>query len=371
MATRVENFKAKQSLVLSNSFGVINKEKDVELDVTVGIIDDESGYFELYDILSGGDNWYAEGSIQFDGKNVVLSNFKYSERKGEEELFSNWFEFGDYNVHRVSKSFEGQGDMLRDADGYIWLGTGFKGGAAHFINEHYEDYATATDRKEGMIRVSGVVWLTNLDIMKRHEDLVLYKTYNPEEYPKYDNYDAIEVSKTNEIPKDYDGVMGVPITFLDKYNPLRKIPTLTVNQLSITDSDNICFYLDSISNKKTLFPKNEYFKIISMVSVANGLMESVLERRMEIIRPTNEQSNSFINKQEIRIARTIKWLEENWKNYNDNYLTMDQIAIACSLEYTNFRLDNQWEKDSPKLIKWLKNFRQKDFMKSTVPLEAK
>ena len=159
--------------------------------------------------------------------------------------------------------------------------------------------------------------------------------------------------------------------FLDRHNPLRKIPTLLTDDLSIIDSDNICIYLDSISNKKTLFPKNEYFKIISMVSVANGLMESVLERRMEIIRPTNEQSNSFINKQEIRIARTIKWLEENWKNYNDNYLTMDQIAIACSLEYTNFRLDNQWEKDSPKLIKWLKNFRQKDFMKSTVPLEAK
>ncbi|MDC1140035.1 glutathione S-transferase N-terminal domain-containing protein [Candidatus Pelagibacter sp.] len=160
-------------------------------------------------------------------------------------------------------------------------------------------------------------------------------------------------------------------SFLDKHNPLRKIPTLLTNDLAIIDSDNICIYLDSISNKKTLFPKNEYFKIISMVSVANGLMESVLERRMEIIRPTNEQSNNFINKQEIRIARTIKWLEENWKNYNDNYLTMDQIAIACSLEYTNFRLDNQWEKDSPKLIKWLKNFRQKDFMKSTVPLEAK
>ena len=159
-------------------------------------------------------------------------------------------------------------------------------------------------------------------------------------------------------------------SFLDKHNPLRKIPTLLINNLAIIDSDNICIYLDSISNKKTLFPKNEYFKIISMVSVANGLMESVLERRMEIIRPTNEQSNNFINKQEIRIARTIKWLEENWKNYNDNYLTMDQIAIACSLEYTNFRLDNQWEKDSPKLIKWLKNFRQKDFMKSTVPLDA-
>ena len=159
--------------------------------------------------------------------------------------------------------------------------------------------------------------------------------------------------------------------FLDKHNPLRKIPTLLVDDLTIIDSDNICIYLDSISNKKTLFPKNEYFKVVSMVSVANGLMESVLERRMELIRPTNEQSNSFINKQEIRIARTIKWLENNWKNYDDRFLTMDQIAIACSLEYTNFRLNNQWEKDSPNLIKWLNTFRQKDFMKSTVPLEAK
>tara|TARA_B110000444_G_C18790367_1_gene572145 strand:- start:417 stop:1016 length:600 start_codon:yes stop_codon:yes gene_type:complete len=159
--------------------------------------------------------------------------------------------------------------------------------------------------------------------------------------------------------------------FLDKHNPLRKIPTLLVNDLTIIDSDNICIYLDSISKKKTLFPKKEYFKIVSMISVANGLMESVLERRMEKIRPNNEQSNNFINKQEIRISRTIKWIENNWNNYEENYLTMDQIAIACSLEYTNFRLNNQWEKDCPRLIKWLINFRKKDFMKSTIPLEAK
>ncbi|MCU0469770.1 MAG: adenine-specific methyltransferase EcoRI family protein [Arcicella sp.] len=101
----------------------------------------------------------------------------------------------------------------------IWLGYGFKGGAGHFINEHYEDYATASDRKEGMIRVSGVTWFTNLDISKRHEDLILYKKYNTEEYPKYDNYDAINVDKTKDIPMDYDGEMGVPITFMDKYNP--------------------------------------------------------------------------------------------------------------------------------------------------------
>jgi Adenine-specific methyltransferase EcoRI len=104
-------------------------------------------------------------------------------------------------------------------DNKIWLGFGFKGGAAHFINEHYEDYATANDRKEGMIRVSGVHWFTNLDINKRHEDLILYKKYTPEEYLKFENFDAINVNVTKDIPIDYDGMMGVPITFMDKYNP--------------------------------------------------------------------------------------------------------------------------------------------------------
>lgn len=101
----------------------------------------------------------------------------------------------------------------------MWLGYGFKGGAAHFINKHYEDYASAGDHKEGMIRVSGVTWFTNLDISKRHEDLILYKNYNPDEYPTYENFDAINVDKTKDIPVDYKGFMGVPITFLDKYNP--------------------------------------------------------------------------------------------------------------------------------------------------------
>lgn len=103
-------------------------------------------------------------------------------------------------------------------DNRMWLGYGFKGGATHFISK-YEDTATAGNHKAGMIRVSGVVWYTNLEIQKRHEDLVLYKPYNPQDYPKYDNYDAINVDRTVDIPVDYDGVMGVPITFMDKYNP--------------------------------------------------------------------------------------------------------------------------------------------------------
>ncbi len=104
-------------------------------------------------------------------------------------------------------------------DNKIWLGFGFTGGAAHFLNTQYEDYATAGNHKEGMIRVSGVHWFTNLDINKRHEDLILYKKYTPEEYPKYENLDAINVDITKDIPLDYNGMMGVPITFMDKYNP--------------------------------------------------------------------------------------------------------------------------------------------------------
>lgn len=100
----------------------------------------------------------------------------------------------------------------------IWLGYGFKGGAGHFTSP-YEDIATAGDHRKGMIRVSGVNWFTNLEIPKRHEELILFHMYSPEEYPTYDNYEAINVDKTSEIPCDFDGVMGVPITFLDKYNP--------------------------------------------------------------------------------------------------------------------------------------------------------
>ncbi len=72
---------------------------------------------------------------------------------------------------------------------------------------------------EFKIRTRNAKWFTNLDHKKRHEELILYKRYTPEEYPRYDNYDAIEVSKTKEIPEDFPGAMGVPISFLDKHNP--------------------------------------------------------------------------------------------------------------------------------------------------------
>ena len=157
--------------------------------------------------------------------------------------------------------------------------------------------------------------------------------------------------------------------FLDKHNPLRKIPTLLVGQESITDSDNICLYLDSISKKNTLFPKKNYWQIMNVTSIANGLMEAVLERRMETIRSENEKSKSFINKQEIRIERTIKWIENSWDNYNNDYLTMDQIAIACALDYTIFRFNNRWKSENRKLNEWFEKFIKKDFMQTTKPYD--
>lgn len=89
-----------------------------------------------------------------------------------------------------------------------------------------------------MIRVSGVMWFTNIDIQKRHENLILYKKYSAEEYPKYDNYPAINVDKTVDIPIDYDGLMGVPITFFDKYNPSQFEIIDGIGRYSILDNEN-------------------------------------------------------------------------------------------------------------------------------------
>ena len=104
-------------------------------------------------------------------------------------------------------------------NGRVWLGHGFENAVAHFVVTEYDDYAKAGAHQEGTIRVSGVVWFTNLDHNKRHQLLKLSKQYKPAHYPQYDNYDAIEVSKVADIPVDYTDKMGVPITFLWAHNP--------------------------------------------------------------------------------------------------------------------------------------------------------
>jgi hypothetical protein len=118
----------------------------------------------------------------------------------------------------------------------VWLGESIHSGDREFrVPDHYPlEAAGFRVDPNGVkyIRVKGVRWFTNMDIPQRHQEIPLFKRYTAEEFPTYDNYDAIEVSKTAEIPVDYDGAMGVPITFLDKYNPEQ------FEILGITDRDN-------------------------------------------------------------------------------------------------------------------------------------
>ncbi len=104
----------------------------------------------------------------------------------------------------------------------LWLGYD-NGGTKWFrVPDDYEIQTESRIKTENGIKyfsMGRILWYTNLETTKRHEDMILYKKYTPEEYPKYDNYDAINIDKVADIPMDYDGAMGVPITFIDKYNP--------------------------------------------------------------------------------------------------------------------------------------------------------
>lgn len=162
----------------------------------------------------------------------------------------------------------------------IWLGNGFKGAAYFKVKENFNRDNVVEKDGERFATFGNVCWFTNLDIAKRHEELLLYKSYSPEAYPKYDNYDAIEVSKTKDIPMDYDGVMGVPITFLDKYNPdqfeilgmcenedLYKLKTKIYSNQEKRDA-----YLSKFGKK------GSYDLNASGVILKNGLLEKVYQR---------------------------------------------------------------------------------------------
>ena len=144
----------------------------------------------------------------------------------------------------------------------VWMGaTCFNGGATHFIapSELYDAEKMSNPKNayfengKFMWRVNGVRWFTNLEHKKRNEELILYKHYNPTEYPKYDNYDAIEVGKVAEIPMDYEGVCGVPISFLDKYCP---------NQFRIVGLDRYVEDNPRYGHRFTINGKETYARIL-------------------------------------------------------------------------------------------------------------
>ena len=201
---------------------------------------DHSGRIDTDDIEFNG---YLEGDGDFnssevrklrDEADVIITNPPFSQfRKFLAWIMEAKKQFviiGNQNAITYKEVFP----LLKENK--IWLGQGFKNNVGYFYAPQYQDYANAGQHKEGFIRVSGVMWFTNIDHGKRHEWLKLdtmahnlkfnkklrkklEKDFGAVAYPHYDNYDAIEVPFTECIPSDYDGVMGVPITFMDKYNP--------------------------------------------------------------------------------------------------------------------------------------------------------
>lgn len=195
--------------------------------------ENKSGKIDIEDL-----QWdYLEGDGDFrsdevkklrDESDIIITNPPFSLFRE----FVNWILEKDKKFiiigHQNATSYKEIFPLIKDNK--IWLGKGFDGGATHFINKYYDDYATAGEHKDGMIRVSGVVWFTNIDHGRRHQPLQLmtmkdnlkfskHKEILENGYQKYENFDAIDVSFTDAIPSDYKGVMDVPITFLNKYNP--------------------------------------------------------------------------------------------------------------------------------------------------------
>ena len=205
-------------MILENKV-VITEVKDLNGDGTVDLSDVRyllQNDKNVISILKTGDFRDPECIELLKEADVVVTNPPFSLFR---EYIAQLMEYGKKFLiigHQNAITYKEVFPLIKDNE--VWLGYGFKGGAAHFYSP-YEDIATAGNHKKDMIRVSGVNWFTNLEIPKRNEELDLVCRYSPEEYPTYENYDAIEVCKTSDIPLDYPGKMGVPITFLDKYNP--------------------------------------------------------------------------------------------------------------------------------------------------------
>ncbi|WP_059369375.1 adenine-specific methyltransferase EcoRI family protein [Treponema endosymbiont of Eucomonympha sp.] len=122
--------------------------------------------------------------------------------------------------HQNAITYKDVFKLIKDTK--IWFGYNNFDSSRFIMPDYYDSAKSKYAYEENGIkygRVSGLRWYTNFDHNKRHESLMLYKKYTPAEYPKYDNFDAINIDKTADIPQDYSGVMGVPVTFFDKHSP--------------------------------------------------------------------------------------------------------------------------------------------------------
>ena len=182
----------------------------------------KSGENELTELKGDGDFRSPECLELLDESDIVVTNPPFSLFKEYVAVLvehkKSYIIIGNMNAIKYKEIFP----LFMNNE--MWLGASIHSGdRAFFVPDDYPLKAAgcgideATGRK--YIRVKGVRWFTNLDIKQRHEEMILVRRYDPEANPKYDNYDAIDVSSANDIPGDYAGLMGVPISFLDKYNP--------------------------------------------------------------------------------------------------------------------------------------------------------
>ena len=214
---KFDTFKIKKLITTHYS----KKGKSYKLEIDKNNIKDEDGLYIPNKIkLKGNGDFRSEECIELlRESDIVITNPPFSLFR---EYVNQLIEYDKKFLiigHQTHVGCKGIFPLIKKNK--MWLGYGFKGDAGYFINKHYEDYAAASNHKEGMIRVSGVQWFTNLENKIRNNDLKLSLSYkeNKEKYSQYVNYDAINVDITNHIPYDYEGVMGVPISFIKKFNP--------------------------------------------------------------------------------------------------------------------------------------------------------
>ena len=205
---------------------VVTKVYDTTGDGAVDMLDVaelfKSGENELTELEGNGDFRSSECLALLDEADIVVTNPPFSLfREYVAVLMDHQKSFiiiGNINAATYKETFP----LIQDNK--MWLGASIHSGdRAFYVPDDYPLTAAgcgvdeATGRK--FIRVKGVRWYTNLDHKQRHEELILVRRYDPEKYPRFDNYDAINVNVTADIPCNYSGMMGVPITFLDKYCP--------------------------------------------------------------------------------------------------------------------------------------------------------
>ena len=182
----------------------------------------KSGENELCELVGDGDFRSPECLALLDESDIIVTNPPFSLIRDYVAVLvehkKKYIIIGNLNAVKYKEIFP----LL--VDDQMWLGASIHSGdRAFYVPDDYPLQAAGcgVDPESGRkyIRVKGVRWFTNLDIKQRHEEMILVRHYSSDQYPKYDNYDAIDVSSANEIPCDYDGLMGVPISYLDKYNP--------------------------------------------------------------------------------------------------------------------------------------------------------